>query len=82
LKGSVKVGTDEKEHRQFHTLVFSAESEQNGVSLEALEDGTELTLVCPYPYLIILIIAIVDVLGIRSQENLSIKPSTSMVRSS
>ena len=82
LKGGVKVGNDEKEHRQFHTLVFSAESEQNGVSLEALEDGTELTLVCPHPYLIILIIVIVDVPDIRSQENLSIKPSTSMVHSS
>ena len=47
LKGRVKAGSDEKEHKEFHTLVFSAESEQNGVSLEALEDGTELVLVRP-----------------------------------
>lgn len=49
LKGRVKVGNDE-EHKEFHTLVFSAESDQNGVSLEALEDGTELALVCPCPH--------------------------------
>ena len=48
LKGRAKVGSDE-EHNAFHTLVFSAESDQNGVSLEALEDGTELVLVRPHP---------------------------------
>ena len=50
LKGRVKVGGENKEHKEFHTLVFSAESGQNGVNLEALEDGTELVLVCPHPY--------------------------------
>lgn len=45
LKGRVKAGNDEKEHKEFHTLVLSAESNQNGVNLEALEDGTELALV-------------------------------------
>jgi len=49
LKGRVKAGSDEKEHKEFHTLVFSAESEQNGVSLEALEDGTELVLISGEP---------------------------------
>lgn len=48
LNGRVKIGNEAKEHKQFHTLVFSAEPGQNGVNLEALEDGTELALVCPY----------------------------------
>ena len=45
LKGRVKAGNDDQVREEAHTLVFSAESEQNGVSLEALEDGTELVLV-------------------------------------
>ena len=47
LNGSVKVGNDEKGHKEFHTLVFSAEPDQDGVSLKGLEDGTELVLVSP-----------------------------------
>jgi len=62
LKGRVKAGNDEKENKEFHTLVFSAESDQNGVSLEALEDGTELALVCPLSCPFISMIIIVDVL--------------------
>ena len=50
LKGRAKAGSDGKEHNGFHTLVFSAEQNQNGVSLEALEDGTELVLVRSRPY--------------------------------
>ena len=45
LKGRVKVGSDEEDHKEFHTLVFSAKPDQDGVSLEGLEDGTELVLV-------------------------------------
>ena len=33
------------------TKSFSAKSDQNGVSLGVLEDGTELVLVCLHPYL-------------------------------
>ena len=60
LKGQVKVGNNGNEHKEFHTLVFSAESDQNGVSLEALEDGTELVLVRPCPHFIISVTAIAD----------------------
>jgi redox-sensitive bicupin YhaK (pirin superfamily) len=49
LKGRVKVGNEEREHKEFHTLVFSAEPNQTGVRLEGLEDGTELVLVCSHP---------------------------------
>lgn len=70
LKGDVKVGNDEEKHKEFHTLVFSAESDQNGVSLEALEDGTELVLVCFRPYLIIPMIVTIDLLNQISGEPL------------
>ncbi|KAF9785043.1 RmlC-like cupin domain-containing protein [Thelephora terrestris] len=49
LKGRVKVGNEEKEHEEFHTLVFSAEPDQTGVRLEGLEDGTELVLISGEP---------------------------------
>ena len=49
LKGRIRAGDNEKVHEAFHTLVLSAESDQNGVSLEAVEDGTEVALVCSSP---------------------------------
>jgi len=67
LKGRVKAGNGEKEHKEFHTLVFSAETDQSGVSLEALEDGTELALVS---HRIISAIMIVDILNQISGEPL------------
>jgi len=70
LKGRVKVGSDEKEHKEFHTLVFSAESDQNGVRFEALEDGTELALVCPHLYPLTSTIVVVDVFHQISGEPL------------
>ena len=71
LKGSVKVGNEEKEHKEFHTLVFSAEPGQSGVRLEGLEDGTELVLVCSI--LIVSMMVIVDAFSVRSLESPLIK---------
>jgi quercetin 2,3-dioxygenase len=45
LKGSIKLGKDPKVHQVFHTLVLSAEDNEDGVNIEALEDGTDLCLV-------------------------------------
>lgn len=60
LNGRVKVGSEEKAQEEFHTLVFSAEPDQNGVGLEALEDDTELVLVCHRPCLTTSAIMIVE----------------------
>jgi len=78
LKGRVKAGNDEKVQEAFHTLVLSAESDQNGVSLEALEDGTELALVRLCPCLIVPR----SHSAIRFLESPWIKPSTNTDRSS
>ena len=51
LRGYVEVGSKEEGHKEFRTLVFSAELDQNGVSQEALVDAAELILVCPHPHL-------------------------------
>lgn len=45
LNGSLKVGDDSKVHQAFHTIVLSAGADENGVNLEAMEDGTEICLV-------------------------------------
>lgn len=45
LQGSIKVGGEDKVHQAFHTVVLSADANENGVNLEAMEDGTELCLV-------------------------------------
>ena len=81
LKGRVKVGGDNKEHKEFHTLVFSAESDQGGVSLEALEDGTELVLVCPHPRISSPTQPWSLTYPIRSPENLSIRRFINTVHS-
>jgi len=49
LKGAVKIGKDPKVHPSFHTLVLSSEENQNGVEIEAVEDGTELCLISGQP---------------------------------
>jgi len=49
LKGSIKVGKDPKVYPSFHTLVLSTEEQQNGVDIEAVEDGTELCLISGQP---------------------------------
>lgn len=49
LKGSLAIGSVTDAHAAFHTLVLSAENDQIGVSVTALEDGTELVLVAGEP---------------------------------
>lgn len=48
LKGSLAIGSVTDAHAAFHTLVLSVENDQTGVSVTALEDETELILVCTY----------------------------------
>lgn len=46
LKGSIKAGpSDALPQEVFHTLVFSAEKNETGISLTAAEDNTEIILV-------------------------------------
>lgn len=45
LNGSIKVGGEDKVHKQYHTVVLSADANQNGVRIEAMEDNTDVCLV-------------------------------------
>jgi hypothetical protein len=46
FKGSVSVGDSPAKYPSYHTLAFSGEPLETGVKITALEDGTELILVC------------------------------------
>lgn len=49
MKGSVRVGSESISHNSFHTLVLSAEDDQDGVKLTATEDDTEFILIAGEP---------------------------------
>ncbi|KAF5381025.1 hypothetical protein D9615_003913 [Tricholomella constricta] len=49
LKGKVTVGSESNTHDAFHTLVFSSNANETGVSITALEEQTELLLVAGEP---------------------------------
>jgi len=49
LKGAVAIGDDPERHEAFHTLVFSADQNETGIKITALEDNTEGILVAGEP---------------------------------
>ncbi|KAM6500562.1 RmlC-like cupin domain containing protein [Amanita muscaria] len=49
LKGAISVGSDPTRHEAFHTLVLSSDENQTGVSVTALEKGTEYVLIAGKP---------------------------------
>ncbi|TFK42628.1 RmlC-like cupin domain-containing protein [Crucibulum laeve] len=49
LKGSIAVGTGDLPHAAFHTLVLSSEKNKTGVTVTAVEPGTEFVLIAGEP---------------------------------
>ncbi|CAL1704871.1 unnamed protein product [Somion occarium] len=49
LKGVVRIGDDPSKHEAFHTLVLSADKDENGVKVTSEEDNTEFILAAGEP---------------------------------
>ena len=45
LKGSIAIGNEPEKHEQYNTLVMSANKNETGIAVTALEDETEFILV-------------------------------------
>jgi hypothetical protein len=80
INGKITVSDVSTTHDAFHTLVLSADGQETGVSVTALEGNTDFILV-RNPFALIRGISCAHARHFRSRENRSIRRSYSTVRS-